>query len=543
MRPVIHREAIPHDPAADNFDLRRSWQAVIHACRPRLRMIGTTMGVAIALTLAYILIWPPVYVADVTLIASSPNDPQRDAFYDGWNVFRHDEFGDDVQLFTSRPVLAATARRLDLRYADIYHPPVGYATWLWTQSWPGQAWKGIKNFVHPRPSGPGIATPEQIDFARTLDDMRKGISLAPVAGSNVGHLVVLAPSPRAAQIANTLVDVYLAQRRTRFADEANSAYRALADETAKAHDALLASEAKMARYYTEGDMTLLVQADQLEVGQMMAQRAAIVDARGTIADSERQLAEVQRQLGSEKREIVSARVIGMNPVREAMRDKLAQLRLSRATMLIHYLPTAPEIAEIDRQIAATQARMDSEAAQATQQTSIIRSTAFEALRARRDQLQADLAGARAALSVKLANAGTLEAHVAGIPEQMKVSHDLGREHDALEKTYSTLQDKLAIARVSVASARSAPPSISVVDYAAIPNEASAPRTKLLLIAAALAGLIAGCALAVLIDQLQGAVTRSRLARQRGALPIYATIQQDPVYVARLFPTLAPRTRR
>jgi uncharacterized protein involved in exopolysaccharide biosynthesis len=299
----------------------------------------------------------------------------------------------------------------------------------------------------------------------------------------------------------------------------------------------------MARYYTEGDMTLLVQADQLEVGQMMAQRAAIVDARGTIADDERQLAEVQRQLGGEKQEVVSARVVGMNPVREAMRDKLAQLRLTRATMLIHYLPTAPEIAEIDSQIAAAQARMDGETRQATQQTSIVRSTAYEALRARRDQLAADLAGARAALAVKLANAGTLEQHVAGIPEQMKVSHDLGREHDALEKTYSTLQDKLAIARVSVASAKSAPPTIEVVDYAAVPEDAAAPKTKLLLIAAALAGLIAGAALAVLLDQLQGAVTRSRLARQWDALPVYATIQQDPDYVARLFPTLAPRTRR
>lgn len=543
MRPAIHHEAIAHDPAADNFDLRRSWQAVIHACRPRLRMILTTMGVAVALTLGYVLIWPPVYVADVTLISSSPNDPQRDAFYDGWNIFRRDEFGDDVQLFTSRPVLAETARRLNLRYTDIYHPPVGYATYLWTESWPGRAWKGVKNFVHPRPSGPGIPTPEQVDFARTLDDMRKGISLAPVAGSNVGHLVVLAPSPRAAQIANTLVDVYLGRRRDRFAQEANSAYLALADETAKAHDALVASEARMQRYYTEGDMTLLVQADQLEVGQMMAQRAAIVDARGTIADTERQLAEVQRQLGGEKREIVSARVIGMNPVREAMRDKLAQLRLTRATMLIHYLPGAPEIAEIDRQIAATQSQIDGEAVQATQQTSIVRSNAYEALKTRRDQLQATLSGARAALAVKLADVGTLKQTVADIPGKMKVGHDLGREHDALEKTYSALQDKLAIARVSVASAKSAPPSIQVVDYAAIPNEASAPQTKMLLLAAALAGLIAGCALAVLLDQLQGAVTRSRLARQRGALPVYATIQQDPVYVARLFPTLAPRNRR
>ena len=542
MKPARY-EAIPHDPAADNFDLRRSWQAVMLACRPRLRMILTTMGVAVALTLAYVLIWPPVYVADVTLISSSPNDPQRDAFYDGWNIFRRDEFGDDVQLFTSRPVLAQTAHKLDLRYTDIYHPPLGYATYLWTQSWPGRAWKGIKNIVHPRAAGPGIPTPDQVDFARTLDDMRKGISLAPVAGTNVGHLVVLAPSPRAAQIANTLVDVYLAQRRLRFADEANSAYLALADEAARAHEALIASEARMARYYTEGDMTLLVQADQLEVGQMMAQRAAIVDARGTIAADERQLAEVERQLGGDKREVVSARVVSMNPVREAMHDKLAQLRLTRATMLIHYLPTAPEIAEIDSQIAATQARMDSEPSQATQQTSIVRSDAYEALKTRRNQLLADLAGARAALSVKLADAGTLKQTVAGIPEQMKISHDLGREHDALEKTYSALQDKLAIARVSVASARSAPPSIQVVDYAAVPEDAAAPQTKLLLLAAALAGLIAGCALAVLIDQLQGAVTRSRLARQRGALPVYATIQQDPLYVARLFPTLAPRTRR
>jgi len=112
--------------------------------------------------------------------------------------------------------------------------------------------------------------------------------------------------------------------------------------------------------------------------------------------------------------------------------------------------------------------------------------------------------------------------------------DLTRVLGEAEKKLNVIQEKMMIAAVSRATARTAYSSIHVIDPATAPGEPVWPMTKLLLIGAAAVGLIAGVLLALLIDLFFGRVHRFRLASNGRALPIYAIVQRDKALARDLF---------
>jgi uncharacterized protein involved in exopolysaccharide biosynthesis len=527
-------EAIPHFQEADSFNFRESWQALVQAYRRDKKLVWGIAAATVALVSLYIVVWPPVYTGEVLLAASSPKDDQRDQFYSMWAVFRGDDLADDVQLFTSKPVLAEVVKRMHLTYDDVYHPPLSHAGYLWQQSWPGRGWRAVKNFIVPPTYGPYSPTPEQIDFARTVDDFQSGVSVQPVPETNIGRLVVRAPSPRVAEIANEIVKVYFEQRRERQAAEADASYKALEAVTEQARKDLLGLEQQMQRYYTQNDMLLMFEKDKIEVSQWLTAKATIQDLQSNVAANERELATINRRLSSAPAEILSSRTMQANPVAEGIKDKISQVELARKMALLHYRPDSPEVAEFDRQKAALESQLAAVPATTQAQSGIARNPEIDALLARKTQLEAGISGQRAAIAVRSGDARDLQSEVDQIPEKMKVSHDLGREHDALEKKYSVLRDKLMIAAVSAATVRSAPNPIRVVDPASAPAKPSWPKTKLLLLAALVFGLFVGLATALLLNVMQGWVNRSRVAKSPAAPPLYGVVGRDGEFARKLF---------
>lgn len=91
-------EAVPYRPEADSFDLRRAGQVTAFAIASHRRLILTITVLTVALVGLYILVWPPVYSASVTLSAVSDDDRQRESFYDDWAVFRRNALKDEMIL-------------------------------------------------------------------------------------------------------------------------------------------------------------------------------------------------------------------------------------------------------------------------------------------------------------------------------------------------------------------------------------------------------------------------------------------------------------
>lgn len=529
-------EAYPYRPEADSFDFRQSLRMVKHACRSHRLLIAMTTVVTIAVVALYIVLWPPIFVAELRLVGESDKDATRAGFYQNWAVFRKDHLMDEVHMVTAAPVLNEVIQKLGLKYDDVYHPLLSHAGYLWTESWPGRTYKKVKNWFFPPKRGPYDPTPEQVEAARTLTDFKKGMQLDSVADTNIGKLAVMGPTPRVGEIANTIVQTYLVQRRQRHIQEADAAYRALEAEMTKAEQELAAAEQRMQRYHSENGLLLTFEKDKIEIGHWQTLKAGITDLQASIAGQERALAEVDALLAREQKEIVSARVIQVNPIQDGLRDKLSTLELSRKQTLMHYRPDAPEIRELDRQIAIVKEQQGREPRDNVRQTTVALSTSYEGLRNRKAQLEAELAGQRATLASRTEAAERLRTEVETIPGKMRMVHELDREHKALEKKYSELRDKVMVALVSRASAQSAPPSIRIIEEATAPGEANWPKTKLLLLIAAAVGVAAGVALAVMVDLIQTRVHRHRLAEADWEWgPVYAIVGQDRSFAAQLFP--------
>ncbi|BAV64964.1 GumC family protein [Sphingobium cloacae] len=534
MASAPHAEAVPYRPEADSFDFRRAGRIVRLAMAGHRRLIVAVTALTLALVTLYILVWPPVYSASVTLSAVPDDDRQRESFYDSWAVFRRNALKDERVLLTSGPVLKQVISDLDLRYEDVYHPPLRYLTYLWTQSWPGQAWRATKDFLRPRQPSRYVPTQEEVDRARTLDDFRTGVAMIPVADSNIGLLTVRGPSPRVAEIADKVAATYIAQRRRRFADEAHQAYAALQAETERAHRDLRALEQRMERYYTQNDMLLMFEKDKIEVGQLLQQQQGVDDKRVAIAETQRELSVVAGQLAREGSTIVASRLVQDNPVAAALRQERAKLVAARDSMLLRYRPDSPDVRDMNDQIAAIEKQLAAEPQQGVQQTNIARNSGHDALRARKAALEAKLAADKAGLVALSAEVEARRQQIDRIPQKMKDSHDLSRAHDILEKTYLALQDKLMTAAVTAATAQSAPSAIQVVEGASLPDKPDAPRTKLLLVAAIVVGIGSGIASAVVLDLLQNRANRFRLTQPDSPFPLLAIVEQDRAHARRLF---------
>jgi uncharacterized protein involved in exopolysaccharide biosynthesis len=466
-------------------------------------------------------------------VGESNQDISRGSFYQSWNVFRNDQLPDEVHMITAGPVLAAAIDRLHLTDDQVYHSFFGYAGVLWQKSWPGRAWRATKDFLFPPARTKYTLTPEQKERAKTLTDLRNGVSLERVMESNLGNLSVRGPTMDVADIANTIIAVYLEQRRARHVREADDAYQALAREADSAQAEIGALEDRMRKYYQDNGILLSFEKDKIDIGNMQAMKASIEDLQAGIASNEEVLRALQSELAAESRYVVSTRVTGINQLHVSLQSRLNDLEIGRKQTLMHYRPDSPEIAEIDRQIAIVTEAMKKEPAEQQQQDTEVMSSQYATLRARAAEIRVTLAGQHAALDAKTATYNAYRDLVASLPQKMREVHDMDRMHDAAEKKFAAIQEKMMVAAVSRASAMSDSASIRVVEAAAPPNEANWPRTKLLLGAALGIGLIAGVLLALLMDLFKGRVHRFRLAGE-GELELYATVRTDHGFVADLF---------
>ena len=527
-------EAIPYRPEEDSFDFHKSWAGLRHACGAHKWLILATCLLTLGLTVLYVRVWPPVFVAEVVVVGESDKDRSRENFYGMWAVFRNGQLTDEAQMITAAPVLQEVIDKLHLTDREVYRSFFGHIGYLWSTSWIGNTYRDFKNWLFPPVRGPYDPSPAQVKAARTLTDLKSGVQLDRVMETNIGRLIVRGPTPRVAEIANTIVAVYLDQRRQRQVREAEAAYDALNEELRKARQETADIEAAMRKYYNDNGLLLSFERDKIEIGQVQTLKAAIAELQAGITGNEQALQQVDAELSKERRDVVASRVIQANPLRDTLRDKLSALQIQRRQIMITYRPGSPEVTNIDRQIGILQQQLGQEPNSTLRQTTTVLSSRYEELRGRAAALRVELAGQRANLAAKTELYARLQGALQSLPEKMRAVHAMEREHGASERKLTAIQEKMMMAAVSRATAQTAYSTIRVVEPAAAPAEPAWPRTKLLLLIALVVGLVAGVLLALLMDLFFGRVHRFRLAGSGWDLPIYAIVQRDRALARDLF---------
>jgi len=528
---MYQQEAIAHHPEADSFQFEGAFHTITQAVKGYKWVVLATILTTTLLVGAYIWIWPPVFEAEVMVAVDSDKDVQRTAFYQGWNIFRKDGLTEEGVLITSPQVLREVMRRLDLRYEDVYHPFSRYAIHLWTQSWVGRHYRKFKDWILGKEVNPRAPTPEEIERFKVLSDLKSSISIHPIAESSIGVLAVRASNQRVADIANTIVQVYLEQRRDRFTEEARHAHASLSEEAGKTQAEIDALDRQIRKFRLDSGAVLLFEKDRGQIGQYLTLRGSLADLRAVVAENRAALKVIDAQLAAEAGSLRSDRMFK----EDAHKDRLPKLETALLAARQSFQPTSREVRDLEEQIREAQLAIAGNA-----QSVVVRNSAkvgdnYEVLLAKRLTAEAALQGAMSAIESKKEDLASMSQLLDKIPEKMQVNHELERQQSTLESKYAGLNAKLAVAAISMATARSAPPAMRVVEPAQVPEQASAPQTKLLLAAAAFAGLVVGIIVALLLDIAHKRVTRHRLQSRNTSLRLIAVVGQDDKLLQSIFP--------
>lgn len=518
----------PYDPyssggEADAFDVRGAIARVAYAISRHKLLILLCCVLCVGLVWSYMQLFPPIYRAEVLVQAEPEQDKAREQFYAAWNTFRKSELSSEVELMTSGPVVAQVVEQLDLGYEDVYHTHLKHLAYLWSESTIGNWYRAVKEWIFPPKPLPFEPSPEEIEFSKAVNGFKDGAQLEPVPDSHVGYLVVKGPSYRVAEYANSLIDTYDEFRRQTYAKEAETAYQALLEEVERAARELDEVQTRKLRFENENGLAMGFTKDKAVMTNWAELDQRIQEAGFKLRNLRAAREVISTQLTTESPYLLQNDLDSRNPIHDEIRDSILKLQKELTSAKLIFQPDSPEILSMEKQIAALRESLPTEPKLIGSALRRERSSHYEQLRAREQELETDIAATQAALKQMNTTQEAIAARLVEIPKLEKQYLVLQRDQEIALIKQRSLQEKLVQADVSRISARSAPPSLRVVEYASPPDKPVWPKTKLLIIVAVMLGLSGGIALAIVIEMLNNRATHNNLL-PRHDLPIYAVVE-------------------
>jgi uncharacterized protein involved in exopolysaccharide biosynthesis len=509
---------VAQDP--DTFDVRGALLSVNRTAILEWRVILVTCAVVLVGAIAYAIWWPPIYQAQATVMTEGDRDTARDSFYSGWTVFRKDDMRTEGELYTSAPVLKEVIEREKLTYDDIYHPFVSHVSYLWQTSLVGRTYRKVKGWFLP-PEGDAPSLEEQ-EMARTLSDMKAGIFLAPVGEANLALLTVRGPTRRVADVANTLVDVYLKQRIERYRTESMKSIDTLTEEATAAEAALRSVEDQKIAFMRKNGLGLGIEKEKFEVQKLADLEERAAESRAKVAAAEASLEEIERQIQAEPATRTISTSYEMNMLRESTKMKRLELQTALVFTRSKYRDDSPEV----REILANIAGLDAIIAEANERVPKASTDTLNAARlelvTREHGVRTELAGLKASLVSMERREAQLRSRMAVLPSLEADLNGYDREYKFAQEKYLNLVGKRAQAAVSMAGLR-AMPSIRVVADAVRPDSKYWPKNVVLYPLALLGGLILGLLVALVKSVMLGRIRREHLAAGRGSASFYGLV--------------------
>jgi uncharacterized protein involved in exopolysaccharide biosynthesis len=508
----------------DTFDVRGSLRSLAEASRQHKLLILMSCVLTLAVTTAYIVMFPPIFVANARVMVEKPVDNSRDSFYTTWNIFRKDDPRTEMELMTAPGLLAQVVKKEGLKYEDVYHPISSEVSNLWKKSLPGRTYHRIKDSMFPKKADPDAPTPDEIELGKTVTDMQSGIRIMPVADSNIGELTVKGPSRRVARMANTLLDLYLAQRAERQRSEAQRNVDALDKEVDVASKEAQRIATKRLDFLRANHLSFDLAKESQQLTKLVELEDGIAANHAKQASLEGSLQLVESQLAAEPVTRLSATTEEVNPVREAARLKRLDLETGLISLRSVYREDSPEVQEALRNMAKLDAVIANEPAKVEKvATSTLNSTRQDLILSR-NSLRSQLEGIKSGVAVMEETDRTLRTRISAVPGIQDQLRDLDRQYALVSDRYQALSAKRAQAAVSLAMADAAMPSMQVVQPASNPDDAAWPKPKYLYPSALIVGLILGVFAAQIRSVTSGRVRRGDLERELTGSPIYGTIR-------------------
>jgi uncharacterized protein involved in exopolysaccharide biosynthesis len=256
-------------------------------------------------------------------------------------------------------------------------------------------------------------------------------------------------------------------------------------------------------------------------------RAHLTELEQALAKSETELREGEARVDFLTREITNypknisteARVAQNQ---QLIKPRILELQMQRSELLSRYAPTSVKIKDINRQIEEAKALLANEKEVVSESTSAV-NPAYQAL-------EVDLAQTRAQVAA-------LNARVAAIKAQVQQSREKVERLDAIQTEQEQLETELANAKAAISvytkkeeearftSALDASNlvDVKIADPARVPTAPAKTKAVMIMLFGSAMSLMAGIGIAFIRDRLDPAVQSASQARRTTGLPVIAEV--------------------
>lgn len=472
-----------------------SLDRAISAVHKRLKLVVALPLLALALSSGVLLSIPNRYDASAILQI----DPRQKSITNLDSVVS-DLKGDqptiesEVEIIRSRPVILRVIDTLDLRRdAEFSSPtPIARLLGVFGFSEPAQAIERtvpqsgvrqdqIADLLHLEV--PGSSKPERDEIAAAVFDRLK---VSRVRNTLLIEIKFSSSDPvKAARIANTVAEVYLAQQLQAKTGAAASATKLLEDKLADMRTKLGDAERKVEQWKalngvfdSEGQIL-----SEKHLARLMEQT---VNARNTTSEARAKFEQAQKLARNGDHGDAIVEVLASHTVRQ-LKEQLGNATRRAAELSTRYGPRHPEYIKSQAEVAEAEAQV----------------------RAEIDRLVSNL---RNEAEVAEARERQLSQSLAQLKEQQIISKDAGVDLNDLEREAATskqLYEALLARYKQTAETQGFQlPDARTVEQAAVPLYPAAPKRKQLAFMVTAAGLVLAIGLALLLEVIAPGIARS-----------------------------------
>jgi succinoglycan biosynthesis transport protein ExoP len=335
---------------------------------------------------------------------------------------------------------------------------------------------------------------------RMINNFLNMITVTPIRNSRLVDVSVDTPDQvQAAQIANTLVDLYIQQHLETKLAASKNAVNWLNTEVEAAKKKVTESEAALQKYKEDNEILSLEGRQNIVVQKLLELNTAVSQAKVRRMTLETQYAQVQNL---QKGGLESVPQVINNPLIQQLKVKLLTLEGERSELLEQFRSKHPTVEAVESRIAAIQAQLEVEIHQIV--TSM--RNEYELARTQENELLTALEQQKAEaqeLNQKSIEYGVLE-----------------REVESNQRMYESLLQRT---KETSLTERLETSNIRIVERATIPTSPIAPQKKRNILLSIIVGLIMGITMVFLLEYLDNSIQTPADVQQYLDLPCLAAI--------------------
>lgn len=357
--------------------------------------------------------------------------------------------------------------------------------------------------------------------SKEFDELKGAVSVQPLKGTDTIKISVQLDDPAlAAQIANTLVDVFIEENQKSNQASTRSAREFIGQQLETAKENLARAEEALLAYKKEHGIVEPGEEAKARIEEIASLQGLKAQAETAIEEARASLAQVRRALEKQDPKLVASQTISVNPLVQQYKARLSELEASLAAAQEKYTDKHPTVIGLKAEIEEVKKALAAEVAQIVSSQTVALNPVHQDLLSQTIALESQVIGAEARRDALARLIAEREEALQRLPQAEMELARLTRDQRVAEEIYVMLLTKHAEMRITESMKLA---NIQRIDSAIVPTVPIKPRKLLNTAIAAVLALFVGVGLAFVMEYIDNTFKTPEEIEKYLGLPVFGTI--------------------